>query len=278
MRNEADQLLEDLEYIRTHAGSVGPDHPRVKKWVAEVRDYLKRERNTGGLKKFEQLEFVKRGAEMWSRDNVTRGNIRKYQAQLDTVEAILGKMVGPASQSSADQKLRELFLTPDEETPEEETEVETIIETEQEALEATEVETQVEALVEKYLVENTDEGQEENPGELLNLEKAMDQKIEPNFETVTKQHLSPSTREKAVDHLMAELGTEMKSLDPDWEKIQRVMSGMMGLKKTGELLDRLKAEANNPEIKWEAVRKVMVQLWSINKEIVIDLLPTLLKS
>jgi len=275
MRNEADQLLEDLEYIRTNAGSFGPDHPKVKKWVAEVREYLRREKNSSGLKKFERLEFVKGRAEMWSQDNPARGNIGKYQAQLDTVKAVLGKMTDASGQSSADQKMRELFLTPEqgEEEEQEALQDEDVLEMKEEA----EVATQVEALVEKALAQSEEREKGDEPEGLLAVEKTMDQKIEPSFETVTKQHLSPSAREKAVDQLMAELGTEMKSLDPDWEKIQRVMSSMMGLKKTGELLDRLKAEANNPEVKWEAVRKVMAQLWSIKKEIVIDLLPTLLK-
>jgi hypothetical protein len=293
MRNEADQFFEDLEYIRSNAGSVGPDHPKVKKWVAEVREYLKREGNPRDLKKFEQLEFVRRGAEMWSQNNVSPGNIRKYQTQLDQVETILAKMVEPSSQSSADQKLRELFLTPEEEStdedPLEEAEVETQVETlveknliesrnEEEALEETEVETQVEALVEKTLVEEKGERQIAISEGFLNLENVMNQKIEPNFETVTKQHLSPPARERAVDQLIAELSTEMKSLDPDWDKIQRVMGSLMGLKKTGELLERLKAETNNPGVKWEAVRKIMGQLWSIKKEMVIDLLPTLLET
>lgn len=281
MRNEADGLLEDLEYIRSNAGTVAPDHPKVKKWIAEVRGYLTHEKNKKELKRFEHLDFVKGGSEMWSQYSITQGNIRKYKAELDKVETILGKIgehSRPSGESSADEKMRELFLTPDEETTEEETEVEAIIETAEETVEQAEVETQLEALVEKTFVESADQGERENRGELLSLEKAMDHKIEPNFEAVTEQHLSTPAREKAVDQLMAELGAEMKSLDPDWEKIQRVMGDMMGVKKTGELLERLKAEANNPEVKWEAIRKIMAQLWAIKQEIIIDLLPTLLKS
>jgi len=106
----------------------------------------------------------------------------------------------------------------------------------------------------------------------------MDQKIEPNFDVITKQHLSASAREKAVDRMMADLTKEMKSTDPDWQKIQGVMGDMMGLKKTGELLEKLKANVNTPGVKWETVREIMAELWSIRGEIVIDLLPTLLKS
>lgn len=106
----------------------------------------------------------------------------------------------------------------------------------------------------------------------------MGEKIEPNFKGITERHLSGSAREKAIDQLMAELSAEMKSLGPDWERIQRVMGCLLGLKKTEELIERLKAQVKNPQIKWEAVRKLMAQLWSIKREIVIDLLPTLFKS
>jgi hypothetical protein len=110
------------------------------------------------------------------------------------------------------------------------------------------------------------------------LEGLMDQKIEPNFNHVTEEQVSVSSREKAVDQLMGELGAEMKSPDPDWERIQRVMGGLLGLKKTEELVERLRAEVRNPDVKWEAVRKLMSQLYWIKKEMVIELLPTLLKS
>jgi hypothetical protein len=75
---------------------------------------------------------------------------------------------------------------------------------------------------------------------------------------------------------MEELGAEMKSLDPDWDKIQQVMGGLLGLKRTEELVERLRAQAKNPEVKWEPIRKLMLQLWSIKKDLVIDLLPSLL--
>jgi hypothetical protein len=77
---------------------------------------------------------------------------------------------------------------------------------------------------------------------------------------------------------MGELNSEMKSADPDWNKIQDVMGGLMGLKKTGELLDQLKGEVNKRGAKWETVRPIMAELWSIKKDIIIDLLPTLLKA
>jgi hypothetical protein len=104
----------------------------------------------------------------------------------------------------------------------------------------------------------------------------MGDKIEPSFENVTEQHLSASKRAKAIDRLMEDLGGEMKSLDPDWDKIQKVMSGLLGLKKTEEIVERLKAEVKNPDVNWGPVRKLLSQLWSIKPNIVIDLLPDLL--
>ena len=174
-------------------------------------------------------------------------NVRAYTG-LEGLEKMLEELGGGSDRSdgsSADQKMRELFLTPEEETDKGEGESET----------------------------KTDSTEEPPP-----LEKAMGKKVEPNFETITKQHLSASARDQAVDGLMGELNAEMKSPDPDWDKIQRIMGDLLGLKQTGELLDRLRAETNTPGVKWESIREIMAQLWSIKKEIIIDLLPTLLKS
>lgn len=289
MKNEADQLLEDLDYIRSNAGTAGPDHPTVKKWIGEVRSCFTREGNKKNLKKFERLESVKGGSEMWNQYAINPGNVRKFKAELDIVQGILRKIAGPSEpdgESSADQKMRELFLTPEEESTEEEapkeTQEETPEETQDETQDENEVENQVEALVEERLIETKDERDQEEKIEtvedVIELEKTMDQKIEPNFEAVTKQHLSTSAREKAVDQLMDDLKTQMKSSEPDWEKIQGVMGDMMGLKKTGELLERLNANLNTPGIPWDMVRENMAQLWSIKKEMIIDLLPTILES
>jgi hypothetical protein len=249
MKNEADRLMEELEHIRSNAGTVGPDHPKVKKWVGDMRALLTRDGNAKRLKRFEQFGFVKGGSEMWSQYDEGQRNISAYKEELDKVAKILeetGELSQPSSESSADEILRELFFTPseDDNQPEERE-------------------------------EKTDKtATQETPP----LEKAMDQKIEPNFEVISKKHLAPSAREQAVDQLMAELNTEMKSAEPDWDKIQKTMADLMALKKTGELLDRLKAQVNTPDVTWETVREIMAELWSVRKEIIIDLLPTLLKS
>jgi hypothetical protein len=185
---------------------------------------------------------------MWSQYEVDQENLLKYKADLEVLEKMLEELGGGSDRSdgsSADQKMRELFLTPEEETEKKEGESET----------------------------ETDATTEPPP-----LEKTMGKKVEPSFETITKKHLSASARDQAVDGLMAELNTEMKSPNPDWDKIQGIMGDLLGLKQTGELLDRLRAEASTPGVKWESIREIMAQLWSIKKEIIIDLLPTLLKS
>jgi hypothetical protein len=249
MRNEADRLLEELEYIRSNAGTVGPDHSKVKKWVVDMRAFLAREGNVKRLKRFEQLGFVKGGSEMWQQDDQSQRNISRYKEELEKVEKILqetGELSGPSSGTSADEIMRELFFTPSED--------------------------------EEQSEGSEDEAEEAVTEEPSLVEKAMDQKIEPNFELISKKHLSASAREQAVDQLMAQLNAEMKSAEPDWDKIQKTMGDLMGLKKTGELLDRLKAEVNTPGVTWEAVREIMAQVWSIRKEIIIDLLPTLFKS
>jgi hypothetical protein len=253
MTDEVDQLVEDLHYLRSNAGSVGPDHPKAQKWITEVRGFLGRQGKKSGLREFERLEFVKSGAGMWRRQNITETDIGRYKADLGKVGAILENMAEPSDQLSADQKMRELFMSP------ENTEDETLQEAEGEKAEKA-----------------GHEGETEIARGPAVIGKPMGEEIEPDFETVTEQHLSVSNRERTVDHLLEELGAEMKSLDPDWEKIQQVMGALLGLKRTEELVERLSAQAKNPEVKWEPIRKLMLQLWSIKKDLVIDLLPSLL--
>ena len=241
--------MEELESIRSNAGTVGPDHPKAKKWVVDMRAFLTREGNAKTLKRFEHLGLVKGGSEMWGQYDEGQPNMSRYREELEKIEKMLqetGELSGPSSGSSADEIMRELFLTPpeDDEQPE----------------------------------ESEDQAEEAVTEKPSLVEKTMDRKIEPNFKPISKKHLSASTREQAVDQLMANLNAEMKSAEPDWDKIQTTMGDLMGLRKTGELLDRLKAEANTPGVTWEAVREIMAQVWSIRKEIIIDLLPTLLKS
>jgi hypothetical protein len=54
------------------------------------------------------------------------------------------------------------------------------------------------------------------------------------------------------------------------------MGALMGVKKTGALLDQLTVEAKKQGAKWETIQDVIAQLWSIKKEIIIEFLPTLL--
>ena len=100
MRDEADRLLEDLEYIRSNAGSTGPGHPKFKRWVSDVWTHLSREGTPKGLKRFEQLETVRGAPEMWSRDAITPADLRKFKSDLTKVEAIL-KETQRASGSSS---------------------------------------------------------------------------------------------------------------------------------------------------------------------------------
>jgi flagellar biosynthesis GTPase FlhF len=194
MRNEVDLLLEDLDDIRSNAETLGPGHPKVKKWIAGVRNYLTHEGNTRGLKRFEHLEFVQGGSEMWSQDKLDPSTARKLKAELDIVSAMLRKMVASSSNTktaSADQKMRELFLTPEEEKTEEEP----VEKGEGESTEEIEEEPTVEV-----------EKEEQAPThDLPDLEIPMDKKIEPSFEAVTKHHFSSSAREQTIDQLMAEL-------------------------------------------------------------------------
>ena len=87
----------------------------------------------------------------------------------------------------------------------------------------------------------------------------------------------PSGNFKAMEVLLADLGEELKRPDGDLGKIQKMMDDLVGLKKTGDLADSLLSVTEDPAAPWDVVRGLMAQLWAFNREVVIDLLPVLLK-
>ncbi|MDW7709612.1 MAG: hypothetical protein SCH98_03995 [Deferrisomatales bacterium] len=85
------------------------------------------------------------------------------------------------------------------------------------------------------------------------------------------------TRLRAMEALLSELEQEIKRPDGDVGKIQKVMAELLELKKLGDLIDRVLASASEPECRWETLRGPLAQLWSANRDAVVDLLPALLK-
>ena len=84
-------------------------------------------------------------------------------------------------------------------------------------------------------------------------------------------------RGKAMEGLLADLGEELKRPEGDLAKIQKMMGDLLDLKKTGDLVDNLLAAAAAPGARWDTVRAPLAQLWATNREIVLDILPALLK-
>jgi len=84
-------------------------------------------------------------------------------------------------------------------------------------------------------------------------------------------------RFKAMEVLLGDLGEELKRPDGDLGKIQKMMGDLLDLKKTGDLVERALSASAEPGARWEAVRAPLAQLWAASREIVLDLLPALLK-
>jgi len=85
------------------------------------------------------------------------------------------------------------------------------------------------------------------------------------------------THAKAMESLLTDLGEELKRPEGDVTKIQKMMGDLLDLKKTGDLVERALAAATDPAARWDSVRAPLAQLWAVNREIVVDLLPALLK-
>lgn len=75
---------------------------------------------------------------------------------------------------------------------------------------------------------------------------------------------------------MAQLEAELKRPDSSVEAAQGVMTELLAFKRLGGVLDRLRAEASKSDAPWESVREAMAELWAVRKDLLIDLLPSLL--
>jgi len=84
-------------------------------------------------------------------------------------------------------------------------------------------------------------------------------------------------RAKTMDAVLADLGEQRKRPDRDLTKNQQVMGDLLELEKTGDLMEKALSAAAEPGARWDSVRAPLAQLWTVNREIVLDLLPALLK-
>lgn len=96
-------------------------------------------------------------------------------------------------------------------------------------------------------------------------------------EGIDSTSAAPAGHFKAMEVLLADLGDELKRPDGDLNKIRKMMDDLVGLKRTGDLADRLLSAAAEPAARWDTVRELLGQLWAFNREVVLDLLPVLLK-
>lgn len=92
-----------------------------------------------------------------------------------------------------------------------------------------------------------------------------------------KNLLNPEGRNQAIDRLLAQLEAELKRPDATVESAQGVMNELLTYKRVAGLLDRLRSEAAKADARWEPVREVMAELWAVRKELLVDLLPSLLR-
>ncbi|RKX99423.1 MAG: hypothetical protein DRP55_07280, partial [Spirochaetes bacterium] len=101
------------------------------------------------------------------------------------------------------------------------------------------------------------------------IEKEEGEKMEKIF--------TQATRDKLISSLMKTVEEQMKADKPDWEKVDSIMTEIKGLKSIDTLLNKIQKETEKKDAKWSDVRDTLSELWNIKKDLVIQLLPNILK-
>lgn len=240
MTSETERLLEQLAEFRANPQSVGTQQPKFTDWVSSVRNWLRFGEGREGLRHFESLRVAKTTGAMWRRDETSPAEVREILSDLTQVEAMLRRE--PAQQA------RQSAVPP---TPPGQREA-------------------VASELEARQLGPAAGGQTEEKQPVKEKSGAQNPSPAPPLSP-------PTTRLHAMESLLGELEKELKRPDGDVAKIQRMMADLLDLKKMGDLIDRVVAGTSDPDCRWETVRSPLAQLWAANREVVVDLLPALLK-
>jgi hypothetical protein len=227
-------LLRELESLRKAGGSIGPDHPRFKKWQTGARLQLERCGDESLLREYKRLSFNRQARKELSDPKETRA----FLEDLGKAVALLGQiMPEPPDRTNGVQHATDLG------------------------------ETGVADLILPSSTSRTDLTERGSmPG---------DPREEPTSH-LRSQYFSSESRSKAIEGVIARLDKELRSDSGDWTTIQEVMEEMAALKRCDDLLLRLDEATASQDARWEAVRCLLAELWSVRKSMVLDLLPTLL--
>lgn len=105
----------------------------------------------------------------------------------------------------------------------------------------------------------------------------MEAKVEAGLQCTDRMSFSsPAARAQAIEKLMAKLETDMQNPDANAEAVQGIMGELLELKRSGEVLERLRTEAGKPGALWEPVRGAMAELWALKRDLLVEILPTIL--
>jgi hypothetical protein len=237
---ESERLLEQLAEFRANPQSVGTQQPKFTEWVGFVRQWLRFREDREGLRLFESLRVAKAPAAMWRRDETPPAEVREILSDLKHVEALLRK--------EPERQARKSTVPP---APRQR----------------------------GTAVPSAPQAKQAGPsgGGRNEEEKPVKEKSGADDMPPPQIPASPTARFEAMESLLGELEKELRRTDGDAAKIQRTMADLLERKRLGDLVDKVFTNTSDPDCRWATVRDLLAQLWAANREVVVDLLPALLK-
>jgi len=289
-RKKLQKLRDEIEALK-HEG-LDHQHPKFKQWQREVRTILKELYGDGSvsLKRFERLQFRRRGDRMWGEDYDIGGKERIYfkedleRARVILDEALQGspwrdkesKKIGEEEfiDSVERGRLHEAAPPVADQAPAEE-----IGEMErgdkiEELLRGLEKDKRDLEMVEAILQEAMEEAQLIHKEEK---ERRSAVAAHPPHE-VSAEEVTEMEGKERLKELLQQLEKEIKDPSVELRKVQSTMEELLKVKRKDAILQRLIQEARDPKAPWGKIKGLMKGVWEADKKLLVDILSELLES
>jgi hypothetical protein len=284
-KQKLQKFVGDIETMKYEG--IDHQHPKFIEWKKEVRTTLKGMYGEGSpiVSKFDEVGARRREERMWEEEVDLKGKGKaSFKADLEQARTILeealevaqflgedGKGIGEAEFISTVSKggLQEAVMP--QAAPQE-----TAQATSPTPQPAPVEMPQHEAVRER---KRKKDARKKEIHELLNeldKEKKDLEKVQTTIEEALGE-VSLRGEEGRIEGLLQQLEEQIKNPDIEMRQVQKTMEELLRVKGKKALLERLTQETRDTTVPWIKIKELMRSVWEIDKKLLIDMLPDLLK-
>jgi hypothetical protein len=293
-KQKLQKFMGDIETMKYEG--IDHQHPKFLEWKKEVRTTLKGMYGEGSpiLSKFDEVGSRRREERMWEEEHDLKGRSKaSFKVDLEQARSILeealdvsqflgddGKGIDEAEFISTVSKggMQEAVLpqgadqapTPTPSPP-------PVVQEIPPPPPPTAIETLPQEAVRER--KRKKDVRKKEIHELLNeldKEKKDLEKVQTTIEEALGE-VSLRGEEGRIEGLLQQLEEQIKNPDIEMRQVQKTMEELLRVKGTKALLERLTQETKDTTVPWIKIKELMRSVWAIDKKLLIDMLPDLLK-